>query len=810
MKTADIFLITEKSRYYKKGKKRMTEKSTLADYPELMLDWDQELNNGIVPSLVPSGSHQYIKWRCHKCGRVWKAQVKNRVNGNGCTCDANERKTRNLRKHLVLRDGSLAETNPKIAAQWHPKLNGKLTPYDVTKKSTYKAWWIGDDGIAWQSVVSVRCRKDEGTKRPKNLAIEGVNDLKTLRPDLAAEWNYAKNTDIDIKTVIPGSKHKVWWICRKGHEWQASITSRNNGNGCPICNQERNTSFPEQATYYYVKKAFPDAKNRYYIDDRLEIDVFIPSLSIAIEYDGEYYHRSARKKDIDSKKNERLKELNILLIRIVEEGGQAPVGTDCVIECPYINRKAQIDIALINLFVLLEKLVGNNIKTDINIERDRAQIYEQYILSEKENSIIAIAPELIKEWHPTKNGRLLPEYVMAMSNKLFWWKCQKCGYEWKAPPYRRAKGMGCPACTGNIVVPGLNDLVTIRSDIAEEWDYEKNLKIDPHNYLPGSNKKVWWKCKKCSYSWEANISNRSRGTGCPNCAGKIVTVEKSLATVYPKIAAEWAYDLNSGILPESFLPGSDKKIWWRCDKGHVWKAAINSRVNKNNCPYCGNKKILPGFNDVQTVHPELMNEWDYQKNKVSPDQIITGSNKKVYWKCSQGHSWTASISNRIRGTGCPYCNRKYVFKGENDLKSEYPELADEWNFEKNTGISPDNIASGSNRKVWWKCKKGGGEWEAAVWSRTKGRGCPYCAGVRAIKGVNDLPTQRPDLIEEWSYSKNKEIDPQNYMPGSRAKVWWRCKKCNYEWLATIGSRSQGRGCPNCAGKVKTDRDAHLV
>ena len=774
---------------------------TLAEFSELMLDWDQRLNDGIVPSSVTSGRQLSIKWRCHKCGRVWSAPVKSRVNGSGCTCDAMERKTWKLRKRLVERDGSLSDTRPDIAKQWHPTLNGDLTPDDITEHSMFKAWWIGDDGIPWQSVVAVRCRKKGGTYRPKSLAVLGFNDLKTVRPDLAREWNYEKNRGIDITSIIPGSKRKVWWICEKGHEWEATVASRKSGRGCPLCNQERNTSFPEQATYYYVKKQFADAENRYYPEEKLEVDVYIPSYKIAIEYDGSYYHRSKKKHVIDFKKNQRLSEMGILLIRIVEEGGEAPDNTPFVISCCRVNSNVRIDDALKQLFSLLEQLTGNEIIVDIDSDRDRSLIYEQYVLSEKKNSIAVVAPEVLKEWHPTKNGKINPEYVRAMSNKVFWWKCQDCGYEWKAPPYRRAKGMGCPACTGNAVAIGINDLATVRPDLVEDWNYEKNIGIEPHEYLAGSNKKIWWRCSICSYEWETTISNRSRGNGCPKCAGKIVTEQTSLSALHPELIQEWAYDMNHEMRPEDFLSGSEKKVWWRCSKGHVWNASIVHRVNGNGCPYCGNKIVLRGFNDLATTYPELALEWDTVKNTIAPDQVLSGSNKKVWWKCKKGHSWEAAISNRIRGTGCPYCNGKKVDVGKNDLQTVYPLLAAEWNYEKNGESKPSDYLPGSNKKVWWKCNDCGGEWNAVIGSRVRGRGCPYCAGVKPTVGVNDLQTKMPELASEWNYDRNIQ-KPSEFMPGSRAKVWWKCNKCGYEWDAAIGSRSRGRGCPKCAGKTK--------
>ncbi len=484
----------------------------------------------------------------------------------------------------------------------------------------------------------------------------------------------------------------------------------------------------------------------------------------------------------------------------MEDGGQAPENTDYVINCSRKNSIALIDPALHSLFSLLEKILKQPIPIDIDSERDRPLIFDQYVLSEKQNSLATVAPSVIKEWHPTKNGKIVPEYVHAMSNKVFWWKCQKCGYEWRAPAYRRTKGNGCPVCSGNIVAKGYNDLPTVRPDLMDEWNYEKNSGIDPSTCTAGTNKRVWWHCRSCGYEWEAVISNRTRGTGCPRCANKVVSKDSSLASNYPELISEWDYERNGNLRPENFLPGSDQQIWWKCKKGHSWQAKISQRSQKRNCPYCGKRKLLPGFNDLATVHPELLTEWDYQNNTLSPNEVMTGSYKKVFWVCDKDHHWQASIANRISGTGCPYCDGKLVAKGQTDLASQNPSIAAEWNYYKNGSLSPDDVTSGSNQKVWWKCSKCGGEWEAIVWSRVKGRGCPFCAGKKAIIGVNDLKTKRPDLASEWDYDKNAGLTPEQFMPGSNAKVWWRCSRCQYEWQAVIHSRTNGRGCPACAGK----------
>ena len=115
-----------------------------------------------------------------------------------------------------------------------------------------------------------------------------------------------------------------------------------------------------------------------------------------------------------------------------------------------------------------------------------------------------------------------------------------------------------------------------------------------------------------------------------------------------------------------------------------------------------------------------------------------------------------------------------------------PELLLEWHPTKNLPLTPDKIASGSHKTVWWlgKC---GHEWEYILSQRVKGKGCPFCFGRKVLPGFNNLATKRPDLMEEWDYSKNDE-NPLILSVGSNLRVWWKCKN-GHEWQATIDKRS---------------------
>ena len=133
------------------------------------------------------------------------------------------------------------------------------------------------------------------------------------------------------------------------------------------------------------------------------------------------------------------------------------------------------------------------------------------------------------------------------------------------------------------------------------------------------------------------------------------------------------------------------------------------------------------------------------------------------------------------------------------LASEYPDIATEWHPTKNGDLLPEDVAPKSGKKVWWvgKC---GHEWQAKVYARTNGHGCPYCSNNKVLSGYNDLATARPDLAEEWHPSKNGNLMADMVAPLSSKKVWW-LGKCGHEWQAVVEGRYYGNGCPICANQV---------
>lgn len=210
---------------------------------------------------------------------------------------------------------------------------------------------------------------------------------------------------------------------------------------------------------------------------------------------------------------------------------------------------------------------------------------------------------------------------------------------------------------------------------------------------------------------------------------KKATSENNLAVTHPDIAAQWS-DRNP-VSPFECTAGSHFNALWVCDKGHEYDSIIYRRTKGNGCPYCSNRKVLIGFNDLMTTHPDIAAQWS-DRNPISPFECTAGSGMRAWWVCDLGHEYDSVICSRSKGTGCPYCFGQKVLAGFNDLSTTHPEIAKELIDEKNGGILATHVSKGSEKKLWWKCDMGH-EYKTRVYNRTSGeRGCVLCKGNKSI------------------------------------------------------------------------------
>lgn len=565
------------------------QKKYVCDLPSLMNEWDWEKNKDILPSQLTIGSNKKVWW-IGNCGHSWPARVKERSRGRKCpVCTG---------KYIVKGINDLETTHPELIKEWDFEENAPLLPSSITANSHTPVTWRCEKGHKWKVSPNHRVSKGRGCRycchNPQVLV--GENDFATLYPGLAAEWHPTMNGSLLPNQFTANSSKRVWWMCTKGHEWPTSISHRANGSGCPYCKNAQQTSFPEQAIYYYVKAAYPEAINGYieiFKNHGMELDIYIPSLKIGIEYDGYAFHRTVVQHNREVKKYRICKELGIMLVRIREKPLEA--SDDICDESTIVTD------SLTSTIKELKKFLPHLSNIDINVERDETIIKTKYYSEQEKNSLQYLHPILCQEWNYEKNNGLTPNMFSAHSNDKVWWKCSN-NHEWPASIDSRVSGNGCPYCCNRLVWPGYNDLASKRPDLVKEWNYSKNI-YSPSSVLPGSGNYAWWICSECGHQWRAEISSRNKGANCPECAKKsriktrmksLVAKRGSLADHNPKLASEWHPTKNGILLPTDFTQYSKEKVWWLCPIcGHEWPAIIQNRNNGSGCEKCSRKKREP-------------------------------------------------------------------------------------------------------------------------------------------------------------------------------------------------------------------------
>ena len=390
-------------------------------------------------------------------------------------------------KKQEIKTRSLAITHPELAKEWDYEKNYPLTPKDVTAGSNKKVWWKlhyydKDKGkyfdFKWQAIIAGRIRWNGCPYLSGQAVWPGFNDLATVNPDLASEWHPTKNGNLRPEDVTAHSGLKVWWYLpyddasngkHFDFEWETTIVSRSAGNGCPYLSappkvwkgfNDLATTHPQLAKEWNYKKNYPLTPEDVTAHSGLKVWWNVP-------YD-------------DPKTGKHFKfEWEATIDNRTRWNG-----------CPYLSI--------------------------------HPKVWKGF------NDLATTNPELAKEWHPFKNGILKPTNVTANSSKKVWWylpydevsTSKHFDFEWEASIADRNSGRGCPFLSGKRVWKGFNDLKTTHPSVAAEWDDYRNGLLKQTDLTSGSHKKVWWKCGRCGYNWQAFVYSRTKdnGTGCPKCA----------------------------------------------------------------------------------------------------------------------------------------------------------------------------------------------------------------------------------------------------------------------------------------------------
>lgn len=646
----------------------MSTPSIIYSYPDIASEWDYEKNVDVDINLIYKTSRHLAHWKC-KNGHTYQTSVFSRVRSNGCKECNKSIHSENKVKSNALKGISFSEANPQIISEWDIEKN-KYAPNEVSSKSHLIVWFKCNKGHEWTSTPKRRTRGDgcpicAKDKLPQSIRLGKLKkagiSFALKYPDLLNEWDYEQNI-ISPEDLTPQSNYKAYWCCRFNHYWQATIYNRTqNKSGCPYC--KSSTSKLEVFVLCEFKRLFDNVLWRGKISG-YECDVIIEDIKIGIEIDGAYWHDDKLERDI--LKNKIFNENGYKLLRLRDY--RLPMIEGNVIL--FDNKTKEVELVS-NLLILIKKIIP---KVEIS----------DYIANKKQIGLL--------------------EYNKILSL--------------------------LPAPTETETLAFKNPILSL------EWDFEKNFPLTPEMFSPNSEKKVFWMCNNGHPSWEASIKNRNlRKSGCPKCykenAGTILRSSllrksnTSLGKESPIFLREWDYERNA-IDPFEVSSKSKLKVHWKCNFGHNFEMSIELRNRGSNCPKCHQNNrgeilqralLKKSGTSFSNMHPDLLDEWDYDMNLKTPDEYSPKSASIVNWKCKNGHKWQAAIQNRSNGIGkCVECNSITFLR---------PDLLTFWDYNNNLGIEPGKTLIGSNKKVWWKCIEHH-SFQRPVYEMNKNHKCPIC------------------------------------------------------------------------------------
>ncbi|MDB2548032.1 zinc-ribbon domain-containing protein [Paracoccaceae bacterium] len=528
-------------------------KTYVADMPELAAEWHPAKNKALIPEDILHGSNRRVWWQCAK-GHEWQAAVVSRtIYGTGCPYCAGQRvssennlaarypevaKYWSLKNELradqvVAKSGklylwqcdngheyknsphrlvrqkflcphctyedrgdglrkatpelNLTTEHPDLAAEWHQRNKKPATFY--MPKSSDKVWWQCANGHEWQATINNRS-KGKGCPYCASRKPSSVNNFGKLYPELLAEWHYLKNPR-EPNNYTPKSSRKVWWLCARGHEWEARIANRViGGTGCPRCTNQQSKN--ELRIYTELASAFGHVEHRHKVNG-VEVDVYLSEHNLAVEYDGSYWHKD--KLDKDHEKQQKLEALGINLLRVREAPLKQLGNHDIVIKTGSLLTKK-----VMNQIVAFIDPDSSYLKLKGFTAEDTYLKYIDYFPSPfPEKSLAKVMPELAAQWHPTKNAPLTPENFTDRVAFKAWWQCEE-GHEWQASIKSRTLGNGCPYCR-NYFVNKDNCMVATNPEMAAMFHPTKNAPLTPSDVVAGTGKRLWWQCQ-CGHEWQ--------------------------------------------------------------------------------------------------------------------------------------------------------------------------------------------------------------------------------------------------------------------------------------------------------------------
>lgn len=513
------------------------------------------------------GAGKPIKYRCKICKYEGTKNTANELlQGRGCPECAKKEKKKSYGTPVSDDDfrKRMKRVNPNIRL---------ISPYSNMKTSVTFICECGNtDKLKPKKLLSgslcKSCRNEKLRRERLKSDKTFIEEVRKVAPNIELLSKYkGAGKPIKYRCKICG------YVGRKKSAHELLM-----GRGCSECAKRMTSSFPEQAIFYYIKKHFDTAKNKYKEGfGRSELDIFIPDIATGIEYDGRRSHKG--KTESEHKKYKICKDLGIFLIRVRERKPGSLDIADRIIYSGFGDTKKYTDLddTITELFEYL------NIQEDINTERDRITIQEQYFKGIRENSIAKLFPEVAAEWYQPLNGNITPDMVAAKSNESYYWLCPKCKKPYLAIVSNKTAGYG-HRCSG---INGMTN---------EEF-MNKVAEVNPNAELRGefinSETLIEWRCKIHNTINHSRPKTLLAGGGCQECHNDNMSRErmKTQAKFIEEVAQR-----NPDVIILGEYKGDDEDILCKHKScGHICNRKPRSVLNGFKCPECSKTKSKKVF-----------------------------------------------------------------------------------------------------------------------------------------------------------------------------------------------------------------------
>lgn len=581
-----------------------------------------------------------------------------------------------------------------------------------------------DCGKEWGKPLKRFYESDRKCPECRKRAILVINNENIMK-----FWNYEMNQKYDPNKLTIFSREKPNFICKDcGYEWSVEIAGRKDKSECPKCNghyrqMTYDQEYPRIAERYSPNN--PKPLNELTGTDRKEYILMV------CPKHGEY----------ESQLGNLISNYNSPALGCPKCYNQDTDLEDSLyVKCPDIARDLQN-------FDPKKTRYGSR-KHGVFVCSIHGDTYEGKIANiaaggtrcptcRRLKSLANFRPDLEKWLDPEYNQKL--EDYLPQSNKTLHFVCKENHkFDYVISDMPDAENFDCPICNGVRIEPGFNDVATLRPELVNEWSSNNSFSLSTVG--KGSHFRGLWVCPDCGYEYPLEVRDRFEhlDNSCPVCNGRIViTGINDLATKQPELVDKLSDELK--VVANKILFKQTKWLKWKCQTcGGIYPDSIGNVVaGINNCPYCAGKKLLSGYNDLASVHPEIVEKLSPKFRKAA-SEILCKENKYLKWICPicHGQYYDSIINVLTSNDSCPYCKGKKLLPGFNDFKTLYPELAEEWHpTNRYIGLEPDKILPKSNEKAFFQCPKCGEIYPMKIQNRVikykrHKEPCPRCGRTR--------------------------------------------------------------------------------